>query len=104
MGATLVALAAFEIAARRRGAALAGPELVGIHRKAHRATRFAPVEACLDENLVQTFGLGLLLHQAGSGNDHRTDVGVDRPATSHARDLAQILDTRIGAGADEYPV
>src|SRR5258708_26334165 len=39
MGAALVALAAFEIAVRGRGAALARIELVGIHGEAHRAAR-----------------------------------------------------------------
>src|SRR5262245_12066638 len=63
MGAALVALAAFEVAVRGRGAALARCELVGIHRKAHGAARLAPFEAGLDEDLVEAFGLGLLLHQ-----------------------------------------
>src|ERR1700677_1285759 len=36
VGAALVALPAFEIAVRGRGATLAGRELVGIHGKAHR--------------------------------------------------------------------
>src|SRR5260221_370650 len=85
-------------------AALRNTELAAVHRKTHRATRFAPVEAGLKEYLMQAFGLGLLFHQAGSGDDHGLDVGVHRPAVGHARDLAQVLDARIGAGADEDPV
>jgi hypothetical protein len=104
MGAALVALAALEIAIGGRSAALTRLGPVGIHRKAHRATRFAPVEAGRDEDLVQAFGLGLLLDQPGSGDDRRTDVGVDRPSLSHARDFAQILDTCVGTGADEDAV
>src|SRR5262249_61812303 len=50
VGAALVALAALEIAVRRRGTALARLEFVGIHRKAHRAARLAPFEARLDED------------------------------------------------------
>ena len=64
VGAALVALAALEIAVRGRGAALARIELVGIHRKAHRAAGLAPFEAGFDEDLVEAFGFGLLFDQA----------------------------------------
>src|SRR3954465_4585653 len=101
MGAALKTLAALEIAVRSRGTALAGRELVGIHRKAHRATGFTPVEAGFAEYRIQAFSLGLRFHEARSGDDHGTDVGVDRPAIRHARNLAQILDAGVGAGADE---
>src|SRR3954470_11099620 len=101
MGAALGALAALEIAARGRGAALAGPELVGIHRKTHRTAGLAPVEASVDEDGVQALGLGLPFHRAGTGYDHRRNIGVNGLAVHDACDLAQILDPRIGAGADE---
>src|SRR5215472_10436403 len=55
VGAALVALAAFEVAVGGRGAAFARCELVGVHRKAHRAAGLAPFEACRDENLVEPF-------------------------------------------------
>src|ERR1700680_303872 len=64
MRAALVALAALEVAVRGRGATLAGIELVGIHGEAHRAAGLAPLEAGLDENLVEAFGFGLLFDQA----------------------------------------
>src|SRR5258708_18237876 len=57
MRAAFIALAALEIAVRGRGAALAGLEFVGIHGEAHRAAGLAPVEAGLDEYLVQALGL-----------------------------------------------
>src|SRR5690242_4731685 len=63
MRAALIALAALEIAVRGRGAALAGRELVGIHRKTHRAARLAPFKTGLDEDLVETFRLGLGFHK-----------------------------------------
>src|SRR5207244_12991188 len=69
-----------------------------------RAARLAPVEAGLDEYLVQALGLGLLLHQAGAGDNHRTDVAVDRPAVRHARDVTEVFDARVGARSNEYPV
>src|SRR6266446_10706978 len=77
MGAALESLAALEIAIRGRGAALFGFQLVGVHRKAHRAARLAPFEAGLDEDLVEAFGFGLLLHDARARYDHRIDVGID---------------------------
>src|SRR6266705_7027036 len=61
--AALVALAAFEVAVRGRGAALARRELVGIHRETHGAAGLAPLEAGLQKNLVEPLGLRLLLHQ-----------------------------------------
>src|SRR5258707_203752 len=59
MGAAPKTLAALAIAVRGRGAALPGPELVGIHRKAHRAAGLAPVEAGFYKYRVQAFSLGL---------------------------------------------
>src|SRR5688572_26082333 len=45
VGAPAASLAALEVAVRRRGAALAGLEDVGVHAQAHRAAGAAPVEA-----------------------------------------------------------
>src|SRR5262249_36880521 len=101
MGAALVALAALEIAVRGRGAALAGRELVGIHRQTHRAAGLAPFESGTDENLVETFRLRLRFDQAPARHDHGVNAGVDLFATYELGDLAQILDARIGAGADK---
>src|SRR5690242_2061690 len=94
---SLVTLPALEVAVRGRGAALARRELVGVHRQTHRAARLAPVEAGGLEYLVEAFGLGLRLHEAGARHDHGVDIGVDRLAADHARDRAQVLDARIGA-------
>src|SRR6266849_11144177 len=104
MRAAFIALAALEITVRGRGAAFAGLELVGIHGEAHRAAGLAPVEAGLDEYLVQALGLGLLLHQAGAGYDHRTDVAIDRLVVRDARDVAEVFDARVGARSNEYPI
>ena len=49
VGTSAAALAAFEVAVRRAGAALAGGQLVGVHPQAHRAAGIAPFE---DEALV----------------------------------------------------
>src|SRR5258708_18779767 len=80
MGAPAVALAALEIAVRRRGAALARLEPVGVHGEAHRTTRLAPLEAGLQEHLVEALLLGLLLDQARTGHDQGVDVARDLAA------------------------
>src|SRR5207245_7013197 len=79
-------------------------EFVGIHRQAHRTAGLAPVEAGSYEYLVETFGLGLFFHQARAGHDHRRDTGIDYLTVYHARNLAQVFDARVGAGADEHAV
>src|SRR5437867_2205678 len=56
MRAAAAALPAFEIAVRRRRAALAGFEPVVVHREAHRASGLAPFETGVAENPVQAFG------------------------------------------------
>lgn len=49
-----------------RCAAHLGEELIGVHCQAHGASRLAPVEAGLDENLIQALSLSLLLDDAGA--------------------------------------
>src|SRR5690606_29777219 len=66
MGAALEALTAFEVAVRGRRAALIRLKAVVVHGKAHGAARLAPVKAGLDEDLVETLGLGLCLNQTGA--------------------------------------
>src|SRR6478752_3500558 len=101
MSAALEALTTLEIAVRGRGGALAGLELVGVHAQAHRAAGLAPFEAGGEEDLVETFFLGLLLHQAGAGDDHGiVERAGDRLTLDDLGDGAQILDAAIGAGTD----
>src|SRR5690606_17135444 len=57
--AATLALAPFEVAVRRRGRALAGPELIRVHPETHRAPGVAPFGAEVEEDLVQPLGLGL---------------------------------------------
>src|SRR6185503_174935 len=64
MRARALALAALEVAVRRRGAALAGRYRVAVHRCAARAARRAPVETRRDKNLVEPLGFGLALDRA----------------------------------------
>src|SRR5690606_28194104 len=96
------ALPALEVAVRGRRTALARLEPVGIHCQAHRAARFAPFEAGVAEDPVEPLGLGLLLHQPRPGNDHhQLDVRRLVLAAHDRGRLAQVLDARIRARADE---
>ena len=84
---------------------LAGRELVGVHRQAHRAARLAPLEPGGGEDLVEPLGLGRGLHRESSRAPpsracrrlHR------RPAHDRGRG-AQVLDPGVRARADEHGV
>src|SRR5581483_2715356 len=97
VGTALVTLPPLEISVRRRGAAFSGPELVRVHREAHRAAWLAPLESCRLENPVETLGFSLHFNEARAGYNHRVDIGVDRLALDHASHRTQVLDARIGA-------
>src|SRR6266851_5813203 len=101
MSAAALALSPLEIAVRGRGAALAGQQLVLVHRQAHRAAGLAPFEPGFEEDPVEPLLLGLVLDEAGARDDHRLHPCSDVPAFRHRRGGAQILDPSIGAGADE---
>ncbi|CEI77608.1 Flp pilus assembly protein TadG [Pseudomonas aeruginosa] len=78
---------------------------VRVHRQAHGTARLAPFEAGLDEDPVQAFLLGLLLDQPGTRHHQRLlDGRGDLAAPGHFGGSAQVLDPRVGAGTDEYPV
>src|SRR3954447_9356598 len=104
MGAAAAPLTALEVAVRRRGAALARLEDVGVHSQAHRAARGAPVEARGAEHLVEALALGLGADLFGAWDDHRVDGLGDAPAADHLGGGAQVADARVGARADEDAV
>ncbi len=55
--------------------------------------------------LIKTLGFSLLLHFAGARHDQRLLDGARHlVALDHRRSGAQVLDTRVGAGANEHPV
>src|SRR5215217_866434 len=66
--APAAALAALEVAVRRRRAALAGREDVRVHPEAHRAAGGAPVEPGGGEDAVDSLRLGLRAHLLGAGH------------------------------------
>src|ERR1700741_2705112 len=92
VSSSTAALPALEVAVRGRGAALAGFEPVGVHGETHRAALDAPFEARLDEDLVETFLLGLGRPQARARLDHGRLVLRDRAAARELGGGAQVLD------------
>ena len=104
VGAAALALPTLEVAVRRRRAALAGRELIGVHAKAHRASGAAPLGAGRGENRVQTLGLGLRLHPHRTGHHQHPQRRVDVPAAQHVGGRPQVLDPAVGAGSEKHGV
>src|SRR5471032_3213752 len=104
MGARAGALAAHEVAVGGRDTALARRHPLAVRREAHRAARLAPLEARVEEHLVEAFGLGLLLDALGPRHDPRRHVIGLVPAPGDLSRGTQVGDAAVGAGADEHPV
>src|SRR5579872_2444954 len=94
-------LAALEIPVRGGRASLARRESVGVHRQTHRAAGFAPFESGFDEDAVESFFFGLMLHQTRAGHHQRVNASGNLAAFGDGGGGAQILDARIGARTDE---
>ena len=92
MGPAAGPLAPFEISIAGRGAALSGLKHVGIHRQAHTAAGFPPLESRLFEQSVEPLLFGLLFDEPGTGHDHRVNGLRDVLALRQARGQAKILD------------
>src|SRR4051812_27634828 len=92
MSAAAGALAALEVAVRRRGGALSRTQLVGIHGEAHRASRLAPLESRVGEDAVEAFLFRLLLDQTGARHDQRANAVRDLAALGDGGGGAQVLD------------
>src|SRR5689334_23179777 len=96
-----LALAALEVAVRRRGRTLAGLEGVRVHAETHRAARAAPLGPGLLEDHVEDLVLRLQTDLDRAWHDEQSRVGVDLAAPDHGGGRAQVLDAAVGAGADE---
>ena len=104
MGAAALALPALEVAIGGGGAALSGRQDVGVHAQTHGAAGHAPVQPRLGEDPVEALFLGLALDLGGAGDDHRVDIGMDLAALYNLGGCTQVLETGVGAGADEDAV
>src|SRR5258708_40202972 len=104
MCAPFSALPSLEISVRGAGTALPRRDPVRIHSQAHRAARFAPFEAGLEQDTIETFLLGLSLHEAGRWHDKRPYANRDRAIPGDRGGRADVLDTTVGAGADNHDI
>src|SRR5262245_24862625 len=89
------ALAAFEIAVARAGAALTRLQLVRVHRQTHRAARFAPLEARFFEDAVETFLLSLPLDLTAARDDHCVDRAGDLVTLDDRSRGSQVADAGV---------
>src|SRR5437016_479833 len=105
MRATVLALAAFEVAIAGAGATLVRRQDVGVHADAHAASGVAPLETGVAENFFEAFFFGLRLDTARAGDNQRLlDVFRHVLAGDKVRGGAEIVEARIGARADEHAV
>src|SRR6202040_2477445 len=91
-----------EIAVSGGGAALPWRHHVAVDADAHGAAGFPPLEARVAEDTVEPFLFGLALHSRRAGRHQPGNLA--HPACEDRGCCAQILDARIGAGADEDAV
>src|SRR3984885_6168585 len=101
MGTATAALAAFEVAVARGGAAFAGCEDVGIHAEAHAAAGFAPLEASGFKDRVETLGFGLAFDGLRAGNDHRAYGRCNVMSIDDLRGGSKVFNACIGARAEK---
>ena len=100
MSAAAASLASFKVAVAGACCALALSKFVGVHCQAHGATRFAPIEASLDKDFVETFGLCLFFNHVAAGHNH-CSFHRDGAAFDDVCGCAQIFDAAVGARANE---
>ena len=105
MGASTIALTAFEVTVGCGGATLAGFQLVGVHGQTHGATGFAPFKTSGFENLVQALLLGLGFDQTRARNHHgKLDV-LGHFLTQlfhHGGGFAHVFNSAVGARTDKH--
>mmetsp|Transcript_1696 Transcript_1696/g.4480 ORF Transcript_1696/g.4480 Transcript_1696/m.4480 type:complete len:285 (+) Transcript_1696:937-1791(+) len=91
-----------EVTVRSRGAPLACHKLVLVHGQAHGAAGFTPLKARRLEDDIEALLLSHLLHNPGARHDKcRCDGGGHFLPVYDRSHSPQVLDTSVGARADE---
>src|ERR1700730_37772 len=103
MGARTRPLAADEISVRGRYGALAGSDGFAVSGQAHRASRFAPFEAGLSEELVEPFANRIPLDCLRTRHHPRAHARRNLAAARDGCGGAQIAQAAVGARSDENP-
>src|ERR1700727_2891195 len=98
-------LAAFEVAVASTRTSLSRCQLIWVHARTHRASGLTPVKSSALENGIQPFGFGVLLDKTRTWYNHsvhvRCNFGVRAGSQDNFGSGAQVLDSAIGARADE---
>src|SRR5207249_1909632 len=102
MGSSSPALTAFKVTIGCGGTAFSRLENIRIHTQAHRATRFAPIEARFLENTVQLLFLCGSFDLLGAGHDHGVNFGRNMLAFNELGHSPKIFHARVGAGPDKH--
>ena len=77
-------------------------QTIGIHGQTHGTAWLPPFEIGGNKNFIQTFRFRLLFDQTGPRHTQHLLDGVGFTTTlNHSCRLAQIFDTRIGAGTNK---
>src|SRR5258708_220040 len=95
------ALTPLQVPVRSAGTPLCRRDPVRVHTQTHRTAWFAPFEAGLEQDTIETFLLGLSLHKAGGRHDKRPHADRHRAIPGDRGGRADILDATVGAGTDE---
>src|SRR4029450_13026411 len=96
-----LALTTLEVPIAGGRAPFAGRELIRVHAQTHRAAGIPPLEPGGGEDRIQSLPFGLALYEHRARHHHRAQALPDLPSVQYARRLAEILDPRVGTGADE---
>src|SRR5690554_1529305 len=105
VGTPTKALTALKVPIGRGRTMLALPQLIGVHRQTHRATRITPFQARLDKDLVQTLLLRLRFHQSRTRNHHRLlQARRHLAAFHHSGGFTQVFNPAVGAGTDKHAI
>src|SRR5215212_275752 len=97
-------LPALKIPIRRRGAALAGSQLVGVHAQAHRAAGGTPFEPGILEDEIEPFGLRLGTHAHRTGDDHGPHARLNLATGDDSGGETEIFDSAVRARSDEHRI
>src|SRR5207244_1294835 len=97
-------LTTLEVPVRRRRAALAGPEHIGIHAEAHRAARVAPLEARFAEDAIESFPLRVRLDAHRTGHDEGAQPGPNLAAANDLARETEVLEPGVRTRPDEHGI
>src|SRR5665213_2621910 len=103
-GARARSLTALKVAVAGADGIFTLADQIAVHPQAHRAARFAPFGAGIDEHPVESLSLCCLLDLLRARHHERAYTVRDLASAQHLRGAAQVGQPPVGAAADEYHV